>query len=140
MSTGSVILSTTQYVRVNSGLNPLILQAHRDSVRVAFNSIRPGKDNTAFHLLKGGDPLFQVPSLDVNVWALGLTDTSSLSVTEFGAAPADNPIDTINEFAEMMRAQLSAIWIDQLAVISELRLMNARIEEAFETDIEAGDV
>ena len=138
MATGAALLDTTKYVRVNAALNPLILQSHRDSVRIAFSSVQPSKDNAAFHTLSGGDPIYSVPSLDVDVWALGMTETSSLTVTEFGLG--DNPIDTIEELALMLKQHLSAIWIDQTAVICELQLMNARIEEAFDTRIKAADV
>jgi len=138
VSTGSAVLDVTQYVRVNVDLNPLLLQAHRDSVRIVFNDTKPALSNTAFHILNGSDPIFHVPSLDVNVWVLAMTDTASLSVTEFGAS-TDNPIDTIEEFAAAMNSQLSRLWIDQLAVIDELRLLNLRFEVAFETTVTGAD-
>jgi hypothetical protein len=82
MATGDVTLDTTQYVRINNGLNNIMLQAHRDSVRIVFSEVRPNIGNNAFHQLGGDDPTLQVPLIDVNVWALAMTDTSSLTITE----------------------------------------------------------
>ena len=82
MPTSIVALDATQYVRINTNLNPLVLQAHRDSVRIAVSELKPAYDNTAFHMLDGSDAPLQLFSLDTNVWALAQTDTSSLVVTE----------------------------------------------------------
>jgi hypothetical protein len=82
MATGNVELDTTQYVRINTGLNNIMLQAHRDSVRIVFSDVKPSMNNEAFHQLGGDDPTLQVPLIDVNVWALAMTDTSSLTITE----------------------------------------------------------
>jgi hypothetical protein len=77
-----VSLDTTQYVRINTGLNPLILQANRDAVRIAVSSLKPAKSNTSFHLLGGDDAPLPMLSIDTNVWALAMSDTSSLIITE----------------------------------------------------------
>ena len=140
MATGSVVLDTTQYVRVNAGLNPLVLQAHRDTVRVAFNDVRPAVADTAFHQFSGADPIHSVPALDTNVWVLAMTESSSLVVTEFTGEPGENPIDTIAELALLMLTQSAKIALNQVSIISELQLLNARIEEAFETEITELDV
>lgn len=87
MPTSTVVLDQTQYVRINSGLNPLTLQAHRDHVRIVFNYTQPSISNPTFHIL-GGDnvePWF-IPAIDTNVWALSLSNESSLIVTEFPSA------------------------------------------------------
>ena len=83
MSTGNVLLDTTQYVRINVGLNPMLLQSHRDTVRIVFSDLQPVEGNKAFHQLGGDDPSLHIPYTDVNVWALAMTDQSSLTVTEF---------------------------------------------------------
>lgn len=82
MATAEVALDTTQYVRVNIGKNPIMLQALRDTVRVTFSESQPVLGNTAFHMLSGSSEPFQVPILDANVWVLAMTDRSSLIVTE----------------------------------------------------------
>lgn len=83
MSTGNVLLDVTQYVRINIGLNPMLLQSHRDTVRIVFSDSKPVVGNSAFHQLGGDDQTLNIPFTDVNVWALAMTDKSSLTVTEF---------------------------------------------------------
>ena len=61
----------------------MLLQAHRDSVRIAMSTLQPALSNTAFHTLGGGDAPLKIDGVDVNVWALSMTDRSSLVVTEF---------------------------------------------------------
>ena len=93
MSTSEALLDPTQYVRVNVAYNSLTLQAHRDSVRIVFADAKPALTNTSFHTLKGGDPPLQVPSIDTHVWALAVTDTSSLIITETAARGNDYYVD-----------------------------------------------
>tara|TARA_R110000850_G_scaffold91270_2_gene193825 strand:+ start:500 stop:1045 length:546 start_codon:yes stop_codon:yes gene_type:complete len=88
MATGNVALSTTEYVRINTGLNGVMLQAHRDSVRIVFSDAQPNISNQAFHLLGADDETLQVPVIEVNVWALAMTNTSSLTITETVAGVA----------------------------------------------------
>jgi len=83
MTTSVANLDVTQYVKVNIGLNPITLQAHRDAVRIVFSDLKPARGNTAFHILGGDDAPFILPFNDVGVWALATTDHSSLVVTEF---------------------------------------------------------
>lgn len=67
MPTAAVNLDTTQYVLVSGAGIPLLLQAHRDSVRIAISAVKPSKSNTVFHQLDGGDaPLF-LASPDANI-------------------------------------------------------------------------
>lgn len=82
MATSSVILDTTQYVRVNVGYTTMILQAHNDSVRVVLSDAQPSLSNEAFHTLGGGDAPLTLDIVDVNVWVLAVSDKSSLIVTE----------------------------------------------------------
>jgi len=82
MPTSIVALDNTQYVRINTGYNPLVLEAHRDSVRVVVSELKPARGNTAFHKLGGGDAPLSLPSIDTNVWVLAVTSKSILIVTE----------------------------------------------------------
>lgn len=82
MPTSVVALDTTQYVRINTDIGAFILQAHRDTVRIAFSVAKPVVGNTAFHQLKGDDEPLIVPFTEDNIWALAMTDRSSLTVTE----------------------------------------------------------
>lgn len=139
MTTGIVALDTTQYVRVNIGLNPMILQAHRDSVRVVFSEGKPAIGNTAFHLLGGEDPPYPIRMTDVNVWALSQTNTSSLIVTEF-TDPSDSVIMTIDDLGDILSSQETILSMQQDQIIKQLRLINIRLEEAFETKIDEKDL
>tara|TARA_R110000787_G_C13443392_1_gene446700 strand:+ start:23330 stop:24202 length:873 start_codon:yes stop_codon:yes gene_type:complete len=85
MATTRVNLDVTQYVRVTSDpLIPssLLLQSHRDTVRVAFSTVKPAKSNDVFHELGGEHPPFTVPMTEVACWALAMTERSALTVTE----------------------------------------------------------
>lgn len=82
MATSSVVLDITQYVRVNVGYTSMILQAHNDSVRVVVSDAKPALSNTAFHTLGGGDAPLSIDPVDINVWAIAVTDKSSLIITE----------------------------------------------------------
>ena len=85
MATTRVNLDTTQYVRVTSDpLTPsaLILQSHRDTVRIAFSTVKPAKSNVVFHELGGEHLPLNVPMTEIAVWALGMTERSALTVTE----------------------------------------------------------
>lgn len=85
MATTRVNLDVTQYVRVTSDpLKPssLLLQSHRDTVRVVFSDVKPAKSNTVYHELGGEHPPLNVPMTEQAVWALAMTDKSALTVTE----------------------------------------------------------
>lgn len=82
MATLSVNLDTTQYVQVNIGHRSMILQAHRDEVRIVLADSKPSRGNNVFHLLSGTNAPLHLDVVDTNVWALALTDSSSLIVTE----------------------------------------------------------
>ncbi len=87
MPTSSVNLITGEYVRVNQGLNSLILQSNLDVVKIAFSNLKPIASNLAFHKLARDDEPLSVDKTDVNVWALATTDNTSLVVTEFRIHP-----------------------------------------------------
>lgn len=97
MPTSIVALDKTQYVRINTGYNPLLLQAHRDAVRVAVSELQPVLGNTAFHMIGGGDPPLRLSSVDTNVWALGVTDDSNLVITESEPIPVSDFFFRVSE-------------------------------------------
>ena len=82
MPTSIVNLDVTQYVQVNSSLGQILLQSLRDEVRVTLSDLKPAKSNTAFHTMRGSDNPLPINAIDTNVWALSLTDRSSLIVSE----------------------------------------------------------
>lgn len=82
MATSKVTLDVTQYVRVNIAYTSMHLQAHRDDVRIVMSTAKPVLSNTAFMLLGGDDNPLPIPIVDVNVWALAMSETSSLIVNE----------------------------------------------------------
>lgn len=87
MPTSIVSLDVSQYVRINTAYNPLILEAHRDVVRVVISELQPARANNAFHKLGGGDDPLTFNSIDTNVWALAMSGESSLIVTETESIP-----------------------------------------------------
>lgn len=82
MPTVSVNLDTNQYVQVNTAFNPMVLQAQNDTVRITLSEAKPAISNTVFHILGGKDTPFKFDSIDTNVWALAITEKSSLIVSE----------------------------------------------------------
>ena len=85
MSTTRVNLDVTQYVRVTSDpLQPssLLLQSHRDTVRIAVSDVKPARDNTVFHELGEKDGIQNIQLTETAVWALATTDKCTLTATE----------------------------------------------------------
>ncbi|QZI92155.1 hypothetical protein PODOV073v1_p0030 [Vibrio phage PS25B.1] len=85
MSTTRANLDVTQYVRITSEPftpSSLLLQSHRDTVRIAFSDVKPARDNTVFHELGGDNEPLNVSMTEVAVWALAMTDRAALTVTE----------------------------------------------------------
>ena len=82
MPTVSVNLDENQYVRVNTAFNPMVLQAPRDTVRITLSELKPSVDNVVYHTLGGQDNPLKFDSIDTNVWALSMSDRSSLIVSE----------------------------------------------------------
>lgn len=85
MSTARVNLDLDQYVRVTSDpfvASSLLLQSHRDTVRIAFSDFQPAKSNPTFHELGGEHPPLNLPFVDTAVWALAMTERSALTVTQ----------------------------------------------------------
>jgi hypothetical protein len=85
MSTVRANLDVTQYVRITS--DPavpasVLMQSHRDTVRIVFSDVKPARGNSVFHELGDKDPPLQIPMTELGVWALAMTDRSALTVTE----------------------------------------------------------
>jgi len=99
MPTVSANLDTTQYVQINTAFNPMVLQALNDSVRITISELKPALSNSVFHLLGGKDAPFHLNSIDTNVWALAITEKSSLIVTETTPVPISNKDDFFLEVA-----------------------------------------
>lgn len=49
MATSRISLDQSQYVRVNFGLNPIIIEANEGEVRVVVTENQPAISNPAFH-------------------------------------------------------------------------------------------
>lgn len=86
MATGNALLDTSQYVMISAGQESIILQSHRDTVRIAVSDTQPTNDNSAFHELGGSggagrQNMMTVPYSIDPVWALAMTDRSRLTVT-----------------------------------------------------------
>lgn len=82
MTTRSVNLSTTEYVKANQDRKSALLQSFRDEVRLVMSDVKPALGNTVFHTLKGGDRPQQLYNMDGDIWALAMTDRSKLTITE----------------------------------------------------------
>lgn len=122
MPTSLVNLSTDNYVRINTSLNPLVLQAHRDKVHITLSESQPVKSNTVFHLLGGEDQPLQFNFIDTNVWALAISDTSSLTVTEVQPSDIDvsgSRIMITHEHSKVHEGKFFSIGYYDLAVIDD---------------------
>lgn len=104
----------------------MILQAHRDSVRVVLSDARPVKSNIAFHKLSSGDPPLQLISLDTNVWALAITSTSSLIVTETAPVPVDvmNLPDDYPDVAVFDQVHGASGSLDELVMLTRVMILH----------------
>lgn len=81
MATSRVTLDKTQYVRVNFGLNPIVVEASEGVVHVAITENQPALNNKAFHRVSDlHPPLHLIP--DSNVWVLATSDVQKAVVTE----------------------------------------------------------
>ena len=95
MGTSVANLSTAEYVKINSGRKSITLQSIRDEVRIVLSSVKPALGNVVFHTLNGGDDPLQFSNIDTDVWALAITDTSKLVITETRlTSTADETTDT----------------------------------------------
>lgn len=82
----------------------MILQAHRDAVRVVVSEAKPVITNTAFHLIGDGSDPFPLNIVNTNVWALAMSDRSSLIVTE-----TDTSFATEETASQLVMAVTNAI-------------------------------
>lgn len=84
MGTSVANLSTNDYVKINSERKSITLQSLRDEVRIALSSVKPALGNVVFHTLNGGDNTLQFFNIETDVWALAVTESSKLVITETG--------------------------------------------------------
>ena len=90
MATTSAVLDPTQYVKINSGHNPLVLQSHRNQVRIILDDAQPGRGSINYIQLGGKDGPLSLPFVDTNVWVWAPhSKNAALIVSEFplGSAP-----------------------------------------------------
>jgi len=144
MPTVSVALDITQYVQINTAFNPMVLQAHLDAVRVVINDVKPSVDNTVFHLLSGKDAPLHFNSIDTDVWALAITNRSSLIVSETEPFPVDlaatesDPLQVssgnvgLNMFSSLKES------IDDLVL--QMKILNKYMAEGFDNEIKEEDI
>ena len=92
-TTASANLSTSEYVLINAARKPMYLQSHGDAVRLIYSADKPSVNATAFHILRGSDPILPVDFVDTSVWALATSDHCSLAVTETVNAKSLQPVD-----------------------------------------------
>ncbi len=104
MATSIVTLDLTQYVRINVGYTSMILQAHRDEVRIVISESKPALSNTAFMSLGGNDAPLKLDIVDTNVWVLAVSDKSSLIVTE-----SDTSFATEESLSQLVMSITNAI-------------------------------
>ena len=81
MVTTKVNLIKWQYVLVSDKKLPILLQSLGDEVRIAFSELQPAKSNSVFHMVQSRSFL-EFEYNDTNLWAMSLTDNSSIIVTE----------------------------------------------------------
>lgn len=84
MATSKISLDTTQYVRVNFDLNPLIIEANEGEIRVVMTENQPAINNSAYHRVTDRQRLV-LDSPDTNVWVLATTTAQKAVVTEQGS-------------------------------------------------------
>ena len=138
-------LDTTQYVKVSTGLTPVTLQSLRDEVRITFSENKPTKGNNVFHTLSGKDAPLQFNSVGTNIWALSITDRSSLVSTETPAATVTLGSEVVDVtlpklISKVLEDALYKSRENSFELLEEIRLLNARVEATFETHINKEDL
>ena len=78
MPTNRVNLSTTQYVRINLGYGPLIVESLTGDIHITQSDSQPAVTNIAFHKLTDRNRL-TFDRLNTNVWALAATGSGIAS-------------------------------------------------------------
>lgn len=85
MATNRINLSTTQYVRINIGYSPLIIEAINGDVHVVLNKNQPSTENSSFHKLTDRQRL-EFRQIDTNVWVLAKSSNTRAIVSELNNA------------------------------------------------------
>jgi len=103
MSTSKISLSTSNYVRVNVGYGPIIIEANEGEVRVAVTPNQPALSNSAYHRVTDRQRFEVTP--DENVWVLANTSvqkavsnaTTVSAVSGEAASGEKGALGTVNE-------------------------------------------
>jgi len=141
VSTTRVNLDTTQYVRVTSDpLTPssLLLQSHRDTVRIAFNTAKPATTNEVFHELGGEHPPLPVSMTEIAAWALGMTERSALTVTEQRLPIEISDRDTMGEAVFIQDQTTGVLSVPFLQDRVTLELAAATVVGSYEVEVVTG--
>lgn len=85
-------------MKANSTQRAVRLQSKRDSVHIVFADSKPDFDEEAFHTLSAADDDMVIEVIDTDVWALAITDRSSLVITETPPAPAVNTLKWLSPY------------------------------------------
>ncbi len=114
MATSRISLDPTQYVRVNFGLNPIIVEASEGEVKVVITENQPALTNKAFHRVDNRARLSVTP--DANVWVLATSEVQKCVVTEdlTGQMPSDPSGNTARN--TLLQEQLVAQRTDNINV------------------------
>lgn len=84
MSTSTIALSINQYVKVNQGLNRLVVEAREGEIRVAVTHNQPAPSNKAYHRIIDGEKL-ELVDIDHDVWVYTAFSGAKAVVTELPA-------------------------------------------------------
>ena len=84
MSTSTIALSVNEYVKVNQGLNRLVIEAREGEIRVAVTHNQPAPSNKAYHRVIDGEKL-ELVDIDHDVWVFTAFRGVKAVVTELPA-------------------------------------------------------
>lgn len=99
MSTSTIALSVNEYVKVNQGLNRLVIEAREGEIRVAVTHNQPAPSNKAYHRVIDGEKL-ELVDIDHDVWVFTAFRGAKAVVTEL-------PATLSNDFDIFVSAGLS---------------------------------
>jgi hypothetical protein len=115
-------------------------------VYLAVQEDQPEPDHDAYNIVRRkGDPLRNNEG-DAGAWAFcnntnGLLNVSSMAEQGFAPPSASDPSNQEREDATISEQEFRSRMLAKMESMNqELHLLNLRFEEAFETDIDGGDV
>lgn len=131
MTTTTVALSTTVYTLVSTLENPLLLQAHRDAVRLVYSDDQPDPATPDFHLLRARTDPFHVDRGSTQLWAKGTSAECTLVVSTFAPvgnieqvalASAARTVTTNSDDIDNLNGKGAHFIIDISAVVTDPRI------------------